>query len=812
MFGRHLPLSEQALQVIEQIGEDMPGGFFIYKATGNEELLYANKAVFKIFGCETLEEFKQLTGYTFKGMLYPDDYEKVSGSIVDQIEKSQGNLDYVEYRIVRKDGKIRWLDDYGHYVNSDVYGGLFYVFISDITEKRVQMEADKAVYTAVIDALSRAYNAVWLINDIATGSFSLFRGDTSEGSVHARPTKEALELLTYEDAKANYINNFVAPSDRERLEKELTLENIIANTTSKKVFGVVFKRVVGDKECYYRIEFAQVQLPNGKTGIVAGFKDVDEDVRKEQEIQQVLRDAIDTANATSKAKSDFLSSMSHDIRTPMNGIIGMTAIATAHLDDRERVEDCLKKISEASSHLLSLINEVLDMNKIESGKVELNEENFNLSELVDTLLAMTKAQLESHHHTLKLDVADVVHENVIGDSHRIQQVFVNLMSNAIKYTPDGGTISLTVAERSTNAPGVACYEFVFEDNGIGMTEDFQKHLFEPFTRANDKKTAAIQGTGLGMTITQSLVRMMGGDIQVKSKPGEGSRFAVTIYLKFLDVQNAEAHKEDPLKNLEDLKFEGKRILLVEDHPVNAEIAKNVLQMTGLEVEWVMDGEAAVERMAGSNEGEFDLVFMDIQMPNMDGYQATAAIRAMTTYARRIPIVAMTANAFADDIRKAKEVGMNDHISKPIDFKELAKILQKWIRCCRLQFPRHDEPHSRHGERVLLYQAAFRLRPFLPLYLGHGPCLPGGAVGEHVGLRADCPLPSWARTAKGLQLYHHGLRGLGRRAVCHACNYTSVRVHQLQEHQRAAPGEYGACAHILWRCGEPVCNYCLQGRD
>ena len=679
MFGRHLPLSEQALQVIEQIGEDMPGGFFIYKATGNEELLYANKAVFKIFGCETLEEFTELTGYTFKGMLCPDDYEKVSGSIVDQIEKSQGNLDYVEYRIVRKDGKIRWLDDYGHYVNSDVYGGLFYVFISDITEKRVQMEADKAVYTAVIDALSRAYNAVWLINDIATGSFSLFRADTSEGSIHTRPTKEALEQLTYEDAKANYINNFVAPSDRERLRKELTLENITANTSSKKVFGVVFKRVVGDMECYYRIEFTQVQLPNGKTGIVAGFKDVDEDVRKEQEIQQVLRDAIDSANASSKAKSDFLSSMSHDIRTPMNGIIGMTAIATAHLDDRERVEDCLKKISEASSHLLSLINEVLDMNKIESGKVELNEENFNLSELVNTLLAMTKAQLESHRHKLKVNIADVIHENVIGDSHRIQQVFVNLMSNAIKYTPDGGTISLTVAERPTNAHGIACYEFVFEDNGIGMTEEFQKHLFEPFTRANDKKTAAIQGTGLGMTISQSLVRMMGGDIQVKSKPGEGSRFTVTIYLKFVDVQNAQPRKEDPLKNLEDLKFEGKRILLVEDHPVNAEIAKNVLQMTGLEVEWVVDGEAAVERMANSKEGEFDLVFMDIQMPNMDGYQATAAIRAMTTYARRIPIVAMTANAFADDIRRAKEVGMNGHISKPLDFNELARILQKWIR-------------------------------------------------------------------------------------------------------------------------------------
>ena len=178
MFGHHLPLSEQSLQVIEQIGNDMPGGFFIYKATGNGELLYANKAVFRIFGCETLEEFKALTGYTFKGMLYPEDYGKISASIVEQIEKSQGNLDYVEYRIVRKDGEIRWIDDYGHYVESDVYGGLYYVFISDITEKRMQMETDKAVRTAVIEALSRSYNAVWLINDIATGSFSLFRGET----------------------------------------------------------------------------------------------------------------------------------------------------------------------------------------------------------------------------------------------------------------------------------------------------------------------------------------------------------------------------------------------------------------------------------------------------------------------------------------------------------------------------------------------------------------------------------------------------------------------------------------------------------
>ena len=813
MFGRHLPLSEQALQVIEQIGEDMPGGFFIYKATGNEELLYANKAVFKIFGCETLEEFKQLTGYTFKGMLYPDDYEKVSVSIVDQIEKSQGNLDYVEYRIVRKDGKIRWLDDYGHYVNSDVYGGLFYVFISDITEKRVQMEADKAVYTAVIDALSRAYNAVWLINDIATGSFSLFRGDTSEGSVHARPTKEALELLTYEDAKANYINNFVAPSDRERLEKELTLENIMANTSSKKVFGVVFKRVVGNKECYYRIEFAQVQLPNGKTGIVAGFKDVDEDVRKEQEIQQVLRDAIDSANASSKAKSEFLSSMSHDIRTPMNGIIGMTAIAANHLDDRERVADCLKKITESSNHLLGLINEVLDMNKIESGKIELMEEEFNLAELIDTMLTMTRPQMQAHGHSFRVNIVNVEHEQVIGDSRRLQQVFVNIMSNAIKYTPDGGKISLSIMETPTNVHGFGHFQFVFEDNGYGMTEEFQKHLFEPFTRANDKQTAGIQGTGLGMTITRNIARMMGGDVTVESVYGEGSRFTVSVYLKlqsrqfinydsFVDLRvlvadddpvccettceiltdmgmhsewvlsgraavdrvktrldqgrgffaviidwllpdqdgvettrqvrrlvgedvpiifsaydwsdiedeareagasafvskplfrtklaalfdslvNKSAGQDEadaPLRELEDLDLSGRRVLLAEDQEINAEIATDFLTMTGLEVDWAKDGEQEVEMLAASPDGYYSLILSDIQMPNMNGHEAARRIRAMDrAYAKQIPIVAMSANAFADDIQNSKNAGMNDHITKPIDIDALARVLQTYIK-------------------------------------------------------------------------------------------------------------------------------------
>lgn len=308
MFGKHFVLNEQTLQVIEQLGEHMPGGFFIYREDGEEELLYANRAVFEIFGCDSLEEFQALTGYTFRGMLHPDDYEAISASIIEQIQSSKDDLDYVEYRIIRKDGQVRWLDDYGHYVRSDAYGGLYYVFISDITEKRQQMESDRAVRMAVIDALSQAYNTVWLINDVETETFSLFRGDMGSESVHATPIQDALTNMRYSQAKVHYINTTVAEADRERLQEELRLENIVRNTREKGVYAVNFKRTFDEIERYYRIEFVIVEMPNGKTGVVAGFKDVDEEVRKEQEIQQALRDAMHAANASNKAKSDFLSS------------------------------------------------------------------------------------------------------------------------------------------------------------------------------------------------------------------------------------------------------------------------------------------------------------------------------------------------------------------------------------------------------------------------------------------------------------------------------------------------------------------------
>ncbi|MBO7703479.1 MAG: PAS domain-containing protein, partial [Solobacterium sp.] len=285
MFSKSFVLNEQSLSVIEQFGEHMPGGFFIYKADESEELLYANKAVFHIYGCETLEEFREFTGFTFRGMVHPEDYEAVSSLIKKQINESRSDLDYVEYRIIRKDGETRWIDDFGHYVESDVYHGLYYVFISDITDKHEQAESDKALRTAVIEALTRVYDSVWLINDIETERFELYRID--QEMAHLLPAQVAVKITKFSDAFAFY-SKLVLEEDRERFLESVKAENIAKNTEDRVIYSIPFRRVFEKGIRNYRLEFAKLNLPGGKTGIVGGFRDVDEEVRKDQEIQHSL--------------------------------------------------------------------------------------------------------------------------------------------------------------------------------------------------------------------------------------------------------------------------------------------------------------------------------------------------------------------------------------------------------------------------------------------------------------------------------------------------------------------------------------------
>ena len=291
MFGEKFKLNEQTIPVVEEIGKHMPGGFFIYKAEKPEELIYANQAVFDIFGCEDLDDFREYTGYTFRGMLHPDDYTAVESSIDDQIGKNDEHMDYVEYRIIRKDGEVRWVDDYGHYTETEAYGGICYVFISDITEKRQKLETDSAARNAVIQALSESYHTVWMINDVETESFSLYRGDVAGETEHAAPIRDALTKMKYSQAKDFYIKTIVAEEDQERLQEELTIESITRHLEERPQFNISYLRKMDDgSERYYRIEFAKASLPGGKTGVVCGFKDVDDEMREELAVQQALKD------------------------------------------------------------------------------------------------------------------------------------------------------------------------------------------------------------------------------------------------------------------------------------------------------------------------------------------------------------------------------------------------------------------------------------------------------------------------------------------------------------------------------------------
>lgn len=432
--------------------------------------------------------------------------------------------------------------------------------------------------------------------------------------------------------------------------------------------------------------------------------DVSQEKKAEIESRHAFKEAYRAAENANRAKTEFLSNMSHDICTPMNAIIGLTAIAGANIDSQAKVVECLGKITKSSRHLLGLINEVLDMARIESGKITLAEEDFSLPELVDNLLTLTRPGIDAHGHDFEVHVNHIEHEAVCGDSLRIQQVFVNLMSNAIKYTPDGGHITFSIEEKPNGFSELGCYEFTIQDDGIGMTPEFQKVMFEPFSRADGHRTTKVPGTGLGMAITRNIVNLMNGSIEVESAPDQGTKITVTIFLK---LQENELGQERELVDLP--------VLVVDDDRTCCESTTGTLREIGIDGEWVLSGEEAVRRccarhdagddyfavildweMPGADvetaengkeavekvenapDGYYDLVFMDIQMPLMNGYEATAAIRAMPGERGKLPIVAMTANAFAEDVQLAKNAGMNEHVAKPLDMNKLNDVLGEWL--------------------------------------------------------------------------------------------------------------------------------------
>ncbi|MCI8483761.1 MAG: response regulator [Lachnospiraceae bacterium] len=436
-----------------------------------------------------------------------------------------------------------------------------------------------------------------------------------------------------------------------------------------------------------------IYVRNGREGNyrIVVITDRTREIRQKEALETSL---LQVKNA-SKAKSRFLSNMSHDIRTPMNAIVGMTTIAKMNLDHPEKLQDCIQKIELSSMHLKSLINDVLDMSKIESGKVVLNEEVFNLSAMLQEVGAVMQVQAAAKKQELIMEVSAIRHEMVIADRLRIQQVLTNVLGNAIKFTQEEGMVRLSVEETENQRGNRRFYEFYCMDNGIGMSRETQEKIFLPFERGEDGNVNQIEGSGLGMAITKNIVNMMGGTIEIISSLGDGSTFIIRI-----PMQNGEDEKEnlsvestEVEESAEPVTFlPGKvRILLVEDNELNMEIAKELIGMTGAEMEMAWDGKEGIEKFAEKPENYYDIILSDVQMPEMNGHEMTRAIREMNREdAREIPIVAMTANAFSSDVIKARQAGMTAHIAKPIDMKDIYRVLRKWIPAEKQEMPKEPD--------------------------------------------------------------------------------------------------------------------------
>lgn len=427
---------------------------------------------------------------------------------------------------------------------------------------------------------------------------------------------------------------------------------------------------------------------------------------KLQESEQELKHALTQAESANAAKTTFLNSMLHDIRTPMNAIIGFTELASSQLEHPEKVRDYLGKIGMSSEHLLSLINDVLDMSRIESGKVTLQEKPLHLPSLMEDLSTMIRPSLEEKQIDFQMDLQDVQDENVLADQLRLTQILLNLLSNAVKYNRMNGSIRFLLRQEKGGPEGGACYHFIVRDTGIGISENFRQHLFESFSREETATVSGIQGTGLGLAITKRMVEMMGGTIELTSVEGQGSTFDVCLSFHCCaptertsasdtvasepttgTADSEQVPASSTRRSIEELitaqetgaDLRGKKILLVEDNELNQEIATEILKEAGFLVELAEDGAVAVEKMAAAAPGQYDLILMDIQMPIMNGYEATRQIRAMdSAYCREIPILAMTANAFEEDRTLAIEAGMNGYLTKPIDVEKMMKTIASFL--------------------------------------------------------------------------------------------------------------------------------------
>ena len=818
-FMRRHDELEKKTELTESMLASLPGGYHRCAADADYTFLYVGQRFLDILGW-TEEELRTKFDNKFINLVHPDDQD-ITDNYVQRIDASEGDgLQDQVYRLAAKDGGWRWVTDAT--MKLTVEGKTFYQgFITDITGFMTERDEREGRLRAIArEAKEKSAELSTMHAIIEAAEMGTWRIDLVEGEPgRMYADRRMFELLGLSEQGASMTPEEVYDAWFSRIKPEAvqgvldSVARMQAGNRDENTYLWVHP-TLGER--YVRCGGTAIEIEGGYE--MRGYHyDVDDIVREQAKQDELLKDALAAAEHANRAKTTFLNNMSHDIRTPMNAIIGYTALAASHIDNTAQVKDYLSKITTSSSHLLALINDVLDMSRIESGKVNINEKETSLPEVMHDIRSISQASVSAKQLDFFIDTVDVAHEDVICDKLRLQQVLINILGNAVKFTEPGGSVSLRVIEKPSKSAEFARYEFRIKDTGIGMSKEFQEHIFEPFTREQSSTVSGIPGTGLGMAITKNIVDMMGGEIRVRSTPNVGTEFVVSLdcriagnpvrYERIDELQGIRALVADDdsdtavsvsnmlrsiglrsdwtlsgkeavlrakvavqeadeygvyvidwmmpdmngietvrqirrqignesvpiivltaydwvdieaearaagvtafvskpifMSELREVLSEpfraaddegeteaeaaapaaddvaGTKVLLVEDNVMNQEIAEAILTEHGILVDVVDDGDVAVKVVAQSPAGTYDLVLMDIQMPRMNGYEATRAIRALEDpELANIPIIAMTANAFEEDKALAKKAGMDGYITKPIDIDKTIEAIHNYAK-------------------------------------------------------------------------------------------------------------------------------------
>ena len=676
--------------------DEMPGGFLIYRASQGEEIIYANRSLLRIFQCETMEEFRAHTGNSFRGLVHPDDLKAVEESIRSQVEASQHDFDYVEYRVRRRDGSIRWIEDYGHFVQTESEGGIFYVFLGDATEKRESLMEEKTRLMnerlererklrhlieeydkertlineeylrqlEVLEGLSVNYEAICYVD--------LDRDQVIPYRLSVRTAALFYNKLTdraYSSYATGYVDMWVHPEDRELVTKATSPEYLKEKLEDCLTFYINYRVLVSGELQYIQLRVVNVSHEEGVCQVVMGYRRVDEEIQQQMEQQSLLAEALAKANLAINSKNTFLSNMSHDMRTPLHAIFGFTSLAKLNLENTAEAADYLDRVETASRQLLDMIDKVLEVSSLDGETAELEETECDLRQTVGDVYSFLEPQAQEKDISFTLNCDSLRHNIVFTDQEKLRQLVMYLANNALTYTNPGGRVSIRVEEGEELSAEYAVYRITVEDTGIGISSEFLDKLFEPFSREKNTTLGGVHGIGLGLTIAKNIVDMMGGVLSVQSAIDKGSTFTAAFRFR-VQAWHASARKQAE----EGAAF---RILLVEDNEINREIEMELLGELGFEIDPAENGMIALEKMRDSDPDYYDVVLMDLQMPVMDGWQASVAIRALPDKAKaRVPIIALSANALERDLRKSRECGLDAHLRKPMDLALLLRTMEE----------------------------------------------------------------------------------------------------------------------------------------